>query len=188
MAPPPCYSSRLDQALALAADAFRGHRRKGTAVPYLTHLMQVMVWVGEHGGTEDQMIAALLHDYIEDIRGASPQTLEDLFGPHVRRLVEALSDSHTHPKPPWRARKEAFLAHLRQQPAEVKLICACDKLHNARSILRDRTVVGEAIWERFTGKREGTLWYYREVVAALAQGWEHTLLDALRATVDALHR
>src|SRR5690606_37463394 len=134
-------------AITLAASAFRERQRKGTSIPYLMHLLQVMVWVGEHGGSEDQMIAAVLHDYLEDIEGATPDELEASWGPEVRRLVEALSDSHSHPKPPWRARKEAYLRHLRDQPADVKLISVCDKLHNARSIQRYLLSEGEALWQ-----------------------------------------
>ena len=126
-----------------------------------------MVTVGEHGGDEDQMIAALLHDYLEDIEPATGEDVEAQFGPRVRRLVEALSDSTTLPKPPWKERKLAYLEHLRGEPEDVKLISAADKLHNARSILRDLGEVGEALWDRFTGTKEQTLWYYRELIGAL---------------------
>lgn len=183
----PQYSERVDEALVLAASAFRTHIRKGSGVPYLTHLLQVMATVGEFGGDEDQLIAAILHDYLEDIEEASADDLEARFGARVRRLVEALSDSTVLPKPPWRARKEHYLAHLRDAPADVKLISAADKLHNARSILRDLQTLGDALWERFTGRKEGTLWYYAEVVEALAHEWTHPLLDELRGVVEAVH-
>jgi (p)ppGpp synthase/HD superfamily hydrolase len=184
----PLYSSRLDDALAFAADAFRGKRRKGSDVPYLTHLLQVMVFVGENGGDEDQMIAAVLHDYLEDITGASRELLATRFGERVATMVEALSDSTSSakPKPAWEARKQAYLARLRDEPADVKLISVADKLHNARSIRRDLRVIGPEVWKRFTGTPEQTLWYYREVVAALGTGWTHVLLDDLRAEVVGL--
>lgn len=185
---PPCYSGKLDEALGLAADAFRDRRRKGTGIPYLSHLLQVMVWVAENGGDEEQMIAALLHDYLEDIEGSSAEALEQCFGPRVRRLVEALSDSQTHPKPPWRERKDLYLAHLERAPAEVKLVCACDKLHNARSILRDLETEGEALWDRFNAGRDETLWYYGAVLGALEAGWDHALIGFLREAVTAIHR
>lgn len=180
------YSERLDRAVALATKSFRTHYRKGSGVPYLTHLFQVMVTVGEHGGDEDQMIAALLHDYLEDVRGATGEELEERFGPRVRRLVEQLSDTTEHPKPPWRERKEAYLQALRDEPEELKLISAADKLHNARSILRDLRTIGDELWERFTGKKEGSLWYYGAVVDALGDGWEHPILEELRETVEAV--
>lgn len=181
------YTKRLDDALALVASAFRTHIRKGSGVPYLTHLLQVMVTVGEHGGDEDQMIAALLHDYLEDIEAATGDDVEKRFGPRVRRLVEALSDSTTLPKPPWKDRKLAYLAHLRDEPEDVKLISAADKLHNARSILRDLGEVGDALWDRFTGTKEQTLWYYRELLVALAHEWDHPLIDELGVVIDAVH-
>ncbi len=181
------YSPRLDEAVGFALDQFRGRVRKGTAIPYVTHLLQVLVLVGEHGGDEDQMIAAVLHDWLEDIEGAHPDELERRFGPRVRRLVAGLSDSVTHPKPPWRARKEGYLHHLATAPAELKLISTADKLHNARSIRRDLGTEGAAVWERFTGGRDGTLWYYGAVTVALANGWDHPLLGSLRAEVEGMN-
>ena len=180
------YGPRVGEALKLAADAFAPIVRKGSGVPYLTHLLSVAALVGEHGGDEEQIIAAVLHDYLEDIEGAEAADLEARFGPRVRRLVEDLSDATSRPKPPWRARKEAYIASLRGKPAELKLISAADKLHNATSILRDAEVVGPAIWDRFTATREESLWYYRSMVDALGDGWEHPLLERLRRVVDQL--
>ena len=181
------YSPRLDEAVGFALDQFRGRVRKGTAIPYVTHLLQVLVLVGEHGGDEDQMIAAVLHDWLEDIEGAHPDELERRFGPRVTRLVTGLSDSVTHPKPPWRPRKEGYLSRLATAPAELKLISAADKLHNTSSIRRDLRVHGPAVWDRFTAGREGTLWYYGAVTVALATDWDHPLLGALRVEVAGLH-
>lgn len=187
MPAPPQYSRRLDEALALAAAAFRTQLRKGTQIPYLTHLLQVMVLVGEHGGDEDQLIAAVLHDYLEDVPGAAREELAGRFGERVARLVEALSDSTTHPKPAWEERKRRYVEHLRHQPQEVKLIGAADKLHNARSMRRDLAALGDALWDRFTGTREQTLWYYRAVLDALAHDFSHPLVDELREEVARLH-
>ncbi len=183
----PCYSDRLDRAIALATHAFRGIRRKGTDIPYLSHLFQVMVHVAEAGGDEDQLIAAVLHDYLEDIEGATADELERDFGPRVARLVVGLSDATSQPKPPWRPRKEAYLAHLRASPAELKLVSCADKLHNAQSICRDLVAVGDAVWDRFTASRDETLWYYRSLVGALGNGWDSPLLTRLEAAVTALH-
>ena len=190
-----CYSSKLDEALRFAADAFRDRIRKGTesdgqrGVPYLAHLLQVTVWVAEHGGNEDQLIAAVLHDYLEDIPGASAATLCEQFGPEAARLVEGLSDAtDAEHKPAWQQRKVTYLRRLAAEPDELKLISACDKLHNARSIARDLDRVGEAVWDRFKGKRDGTLWYYRAVLTALGQGWSHALLAELTGVVEQLHR
>lgn len=184
----PCYSERVDAALAFVAGAFRERVRKGSGVPYLTHLLSVMVIVAEHGGDEEQMLAALLHDYLEDIEGATEAEIRERFGERVARWVVALSDTTVHPKPPWEERKRRYLAALASEPAELKLVSAADKLHNARTLVRDYALVGEALWERFTASREQTLWYYRSVVAALGDGWSHPLLAELDETVRELHR
>lgn len=184
----PQYSARLDAALALAADAFRSHGRKASTTPYLAHLLQVMVTVAENGGDEEQMIAALLHDYLEDIPDANGDDVERRFGARVRRIVEALSDTQEHPKPPWEERKRAYIDALRDEPIEVKLVSAADKLHNATSTLRDHRALGDEVFERFTASKEQTLWYYRAILESLGAGWKHPLLDELREVVTELHR
>lgn len=178
------YSPRVDEALAFTASAFRNIDRKGSGIPYLTHLLQVATWVMEHGGTEDQFIAALLHDYLEDIPEGTSQALESRFGSTVARYVEALSDTTTHPKPPWQERKTAYLARLKLEPPEVKLISCSDKLHNATSILRDLDLIGDKLWDRFNASKEQSHWYYGEVVKALGHEWTHPLLDRLTITVN----
>ncbi len=183
----PCYSDRLNRAVALATRAFRNQRRKGTQIPYLSHLFQVMVYVAENGGDEDQLIAALLHDYLEDIDSATADEVRELFGERVTEMVASLSDSTTTPKPPWAERKTTYLAALASKSPAIKLVSCADKLHNARSIHRDFRSVGGALWDRFTADRDQTLWYYRGVVRALGTGWSHPLLDELRTEVRDLH-
>ncbi len=183
----PVYSTRFDEAVALAVDSFRYTRRKGKSAPYVTHLFAVCALVGQAGGDEDQMIAAVLHDYLEDVKSGSFEELERRFGRRVAELVLGLSDTVEHPKPSWRPRKEAYLAHLTHAPAELKLVSAADKLHNACSIFRDLRQ-GVDVFSRFTGKKDGTLWYYREVVEALATGWSSPLLDELAEVVERVHR
>jgi (p)ppGpp synthase/HD superfamily hydrolase len=178
----------MADALGLVAEAFRPIRRKGTDIPYLSHLMQVAVWVAERGGTEEQILAALLHDYIEDIDGATEEGVAERFGPNVARMVAALSDSTGSPKPPWKERKVAYLEHLAAEPPDIKLVSACDKLHNATCILRDFRAIGDDLWKRFTADRDQTLWYYREVVAALATNWDHPVVSELDELVKVLHR
>lgn len=182
------YSNRLDEAVAFALDQFRSRVRKGTNVPYVTHLLAVMCLVGEYGGDEDQMIAAVLHDWLEDIPGAEVEYLVRHFGPRVAGYVQALSDSTGHPKPPWRERKERYLEHLASESPELKLISCADKLHNCHSIRRDHQEMGDAIFDRFTGGKTGTLWYYRTVAAALGTDWHHPLLSRLREEVALLHQ
>ena len=184
----PQYDGRVGEALKLAADAFASRTRKGSGVPYLTHLLAVTTLVLEHGGDSDQVAAAALHDFLEDIPGARVEDLEARFGQRVARIVVALSDAtDADHKAPWRERKDRYLAHLRAASSEVKLVSAADKLHNASSILDDYAAIGPGVFDRFTASREQTLWYYREVHAALAHQWEHSLLSRLRDAVNALH-
>ena len=182
-----CYSPRLDEAIALAVEAFRDRCRKDGETPYLMHLLQVLVTVGEHHGDEDQMVAAVLHDYLEDIEGATAQELSSRFGARVASMVVDLSDSSTHPKPPWHERKRGYVSRLSTASHDVKLICAADKLHNATSTLRDYRAIGDRVWERFTAGRRESLWYYRAIVDALSSDWTHPLLEELTEAVKRLH-
>ncbi len=182
-------STRFEQALLLATRLHAGQRRKGTNVPYVAHLLAVASLALEHGASEDEAIAALLHDAVEDQGGAA--TLDEIrrrFGETVAAIVSACTDSTTTPKPPWRARKEAYVAHLRHASASARLVSACDKLHNARSILSDYRVLGEALWERFTGGREGTLWYYRALVQEFRALGPAPLVDELERVVAEIER
>jgi (p)ppGpp synthase/HD superfamily hydrolase len=169
---PVSYGEKFERAVVYAARVHGDHYRKGTRVPYVTHLLAVAAIVGENGGTEDEVVAALLHDAPED-RGGEAR-LGDIrlrFGHAVAEIVAGCTDTYEDPKPPWRERKERHLAHLAGASDPVRLVSAADKLHNARSVLSDYRTVGEHLWTRFTGGREGTLWYYRAVVDRL--GAEH---------------
>lgn len=160
-------SPRFEQALAFAAELHREQVRKGTPVPYMAHLMAVASLALEHGATEDEAIAAVLHDAVEDQGGAATQeAIRQRFGPAVAAIVAGCTDTDQRPKPPWRARKEAYIAHLGSASSSVRLVSLCDKVHNARTILADYRTVGEALWNRFTGGKTGTLWYYRALVEA----------------------
>ncbi|MFM8322898.1 MAG: HD domain-containing protein [Chloroflexota bacterium] len=155
-------SPRFDEALLYASRLHRDQLRKGSQVPYLAHLMGVSALVIEDGGDEDQAIAGLLHDAVED-QGGQP-TLDEIrrrFGERVAFIVAGCTDSFESPKPPWRERKERYLAHLRQAPPDVRRVSLADKLYNARAILDDLLRSGEQVWERFRGGKDGSLWYYR---------------------------
>ena len=181
-------TSRFLDAFALAFELHQNHNRKGSDIPYITHLMAVSSLVGEYGGTEDQMIAALLHDAIEDQGG--PEAREKIrahFNDHIVRLVDACTDTDEDPKPPWRHRKEKHLKSIESASDEVRLIIAADKLHNVRSIMIDLRERGQEVWSIFSGKRKGSLWYYREIVNALAHEWDHPILSALADDVQMLH-
>ncbi len=159
---------RFEEALVYANRLHADQRRKGSAVPYVSHLMAVAALTLEYGGDEDEAIAALLHDAVEDQGGA--ETREEIlrrFGARITAIVDGCTDTDECPKPPWRERKQAFIRQLRSASRSVRLVAACDKLHNARCLLKDYRICGEALWDRFTGGREGTLWYYRAIVKAL---------------------
>jgi len=160
---------RFVEAFDYAAALHSVQKRKGSDIPYISHLMAVCSMVLEQGGDEEQAIAALLHDAVED-QGGYPTLLEirRRFGERVARMVEACTDADTKPKPPWRSRKEKYLRHLQSAEPEAIPIILADKIHNARSILRDYRLLGDAVWKRFKGGKEGTLWYYRALAATLA--------------------
>ncbi len=159
-------SSRFEEALLFAARLHAEQARKGSGVPYVSHLLAVCSLVLEFGGDEEQAIAGLLHDAIEDQGGdAARQQIRERFGERVAALVDGCSDTDIIPKPPWRQRKEAYLEHLRHAPADVRLVSGADKLHNLRTLLTDYRQQGEKVWERFRGGKEGSLWYARETTS-----------------------
>ena len=153
---------RFLRAFVFAAEKHKGQTRKASSIPYVAHLMGVASLVLEAGGDEDLGIAALLHDVVEDC-GGTPMLKEvrRRFGSRVAKVVDACTDAYTDPKPPWRERKERYIARLRNEDKDTRLVSAADKLNNVRSIVSDYRAVGESVWSRFKGKREGTLWYYR---------------------------
>lgn len=184
-------SSRFDTALVFAAAHHRMQRRKGSELPYVAHVLAVSALAIEHGASEDEAIAALLHDAMED-QGVRFEELEKLFGRAVAEIVRGCSDAEVIPKPPWRERKEKYIAHLGSASESVRLVSMCDKLHNARSILSDLRLHGEALWSRFTGGREGSLWYYRALLEAYRIAGTTTatrpLLDELERTLVEVER
>lgn len=158
-------SPRFEAAVTLAMELHREQHRKASTVPYVSHLFAVTALVAESGGGEDEQIAALLHDAVEDQGGAPTLArIRAEFGEHVAGIVSACSDTDQVPKPPWRARKQAYLEHLREAPRAVLLVSAADKLHNLRSTVLDARELGAAVFERFNGGHAGTLWYYRSLV------------------------
>ncbi len=161
------YAARLHGNLELG-DKPGDQFRKGTTIPYISHPIAVASIVMELGGSEDQVIAALLHDLVEDRGGV--ERLADIklrFGESVAHIVENLSDAMPAPgerKDDWRPRKERYLSHLTNVDQTVMLVSAADKLHNIRSIIRDYRELGEELWGRFNGGKDGTLWYYTKLL------------------------
>jgi (p)ppGpp synthase/HD superfamily hydrolase len=180
---------RFEQALVYATRLHATQRRKGTEIPYVSHLLAVAGLVLEDGGDEDQAIAALLHDAIEDQGGAPVrEEIRRRFGDRVTAIVDGCTDAETIPKPPWRERKEHYIAHVRQATPEVLRVSTADKVHNARAILADVRRHGNATWSRFTGGRDGSLWYYRTLVETYRAAGGGALADELDRIVTELER
>ena len=176
-------SPRFAQAMTYASIAHSDQVRKGTEIPYVSHLLAVAGLVLEHGGDEDEAIAALLHDAVEDAGGqARLASLRQRFGDRVAQIVLDCTDTDVTPKPPWRARKETYIAHLANASLSARLVSCCDKLHNARCIVADLRTQGEHVWAKFNGGRDGTLWYYATILA------EYQRLDVSPPLVEELAR
>lgn len=176
-------SPNFDQALVFASELHRDQSRKGTALPYVSHLLIVAGTVIENGADEETAIAAVLHDAIEDQGGA--QTRQEIirrFGEGVARLVDEVSDAEITPKPPWRERKEAYLSRVETMSAGALLIALADKAHNARATLSDYRRIGDAVWTRFNEGKEGQRWFYETFLAKAAQhpAAPDALLDELK--------
>ena len=153
---------RFLRAFLFAADKHSGQARKASTIPYIAHLMGVASLALEAGGDEDIAIAALLHDVVEDCGGAPMlKEVRRSFGKHVAEMVDGCTDADTEPKPSWRERKEKYIRRLKTEAADTRLVSASDKLNNIRSIISDYRAIGESVWSRFNGGRDGTLWYYR---------------------------
>ena len=175
---------RFQRAFVFAAEKHAGQTRKASTIPYIAHLMGVASLVLEFGGDEDMAIAALLHDVVEDCGGAPMlKEIRRKFGIRVAKIVDGCTDSDVEPKPPWRERKETYIRHLKSADADTRLVSAADKLNNVRSILSDYREVGEAVWERFHGGREGTFWYYRALLQEFLRSKPNRLMRELELAV-----
>jgi len=186
-------TGRYDEALLYAAELHRTQARKGTTIPYLAHLVGVSSLVLEAGGDEDQAIAGLLHDAIED-QGhlTSHQEIARRYGERVAGIVLACShseyggDEPTDPIERWRWRREQYLAHLEQAPLDVLMVSRADKLHNARAIVVDLDEHGDAVWSRFRTGAEGQLWYYGSLAEIFTRRIPGAQTRALTSAVDAM--
>lgn len=177
-------SPRFTDALVYATQLHAEQTRKVSGVPYVSHLLRVCGIALEFGADEDEAIAALLHDAIEDQGGAATrEEIRRRFGDRVTEIVDGCTDTDQKPKPPWRERKETYLAHLQHASASVRLVSASDKLDNARSLLLSYRELGESVWQRFSGGRDGTLWYYRSVVAIFQRLGPHPLAEDISRVV-----
>ncbi len=179
---------RLSEALAYAVETHASQVRKGSGTPYIAHLLGVCGLVIEDGGSEDEAIAGLLHDAAEDQGGeATLDEIEDRFGPDVRRIVAACSDTFEMPKPAWEERKADYIAGIASKNDDELRVSLADKVHNARSILFDYRAVGESVFDRFNADRDKTLGY-RALAGAFAKRASGPLADELVRVVDELEQ
>jgi (p)ppGpp synthase/HD superfamily hydrolase len=187
-------TDRFDRALLYATHVHGGQVRKGTDTPHVAHLLAVATTVLEYGGDEDLAIAALLHDSVENQGGnARLNDVRNRFGEGVARIVEACSDSLADTgkgegKAHWRERKEAYLAHLRTADEDTLWVSLADKVHNARTILRDlrKPDIGEKVWARFNVPTKQTLWYYHSLADIFCERLSNQLSNELREIVEVL--
>lgn len=178
-------SERFTEALTYATELHANQIRKGSGVPYIAHLLGVASIALEYGANEDEAIAALLHDAIEDQGGATTrEEIRRRFGDNVTAIVDGCTDSDGIPKPPWKQRKEAYIAHIPTASPSILLVSGADKLYNAQSIRKDYRVLGESVWERFKGGKEGTLWYYRSLVDAFRKTGAIPMMEELERVVS----
>ena len=182
-------SPKFDQALQYTVLVHAHKHRKGTKTPYLSHLLGVASIALDYGATEDEAIGALLHDAGEDAGGQG--RIDDIrvrFGDAVADIVQGCTDAVADPKPPWRHRKEAYIAEIPKASPSVRLVSAADKLHNVRSILRDFRKEGHALWARFNAPRHDTLWYYRAVADELRKAGTNELVEELLRAVTEMEK
>lgn len=161
----PIVGKRLIEAFEYAVKLHATQARKGTTIPYVTHLLAVCSLALEDGANQDEAVAALLHDGAEDQGGQA--VLDDIrarFGDRVATIVHALSDTLEEPKPDWRPRKQAYLRRLRREPREVLRVSLADKLHNARSMLLDSLASPKDFWGRFNAGQQEQAWYFGELL------------------------
>jgi (p)ppGpp synthase/HD superfamily hydrolase len=185
----PVLTNRFVDALGYAAELHLHQRRKGKGQPFIGHLLGVAAIVIQHGGGEDVVIAALLHDAVED-HGGLPRLAEirEKFGERVARIVDGCTDSYevSGEKREWGERKRAYIEKVTQEPEDVRLVSAADKLANAREVLADYRLEGDAVFDRFQGRKQGTLWYYRALVNIFRKAGASPLVDELDRVVTEL--
>lgn len=182
-------SPKFEEALVYATRVHGGQLRKKTKIPYIGHLLGVTAIALEYGANETEAIGALLHDAVEDCGGPPRQReIEERFGKEVGEIVAGCTDTDQIPKPPWRERKENYIAHLKSASDSTRLVSASDKLHNAQAIVHNLREEGDEVWTRFKGGKEGTLWYYRSLVSTFREHGQSALVDELDRVVSEMER
>jgi (p)ppGpp synthase/HD superfamily hydrolase len=183
-------SEKFQEALIYATQAHGNQMRKKTGIPFIAHILGVTAIAMEYGANETEAIGALLHDTVEDCGGAEPlRDIRETFGDDVARIVDGCTDTYETPKPPWLERKRAYIDHLKESDSSTRLVSASDKLHNTRAILAELRRHGLEVFDRFSGKKAGTIWYYRTLVAAFRCHGDHAdLIDELDRVVSEIEK
>ena len=180
-------TDRFEQALVLANQIHAIQKRKDSGAPYMAHLLGVAALVLEDGGSEDEAIAALLHDSAEDHGGEEIlKTIGEKFGEKVAQIVRECSDTLEQEKPPWKPRKQAHLKLLENALPETIRVMMADKVYNARTLLYGLESNGDEVWRNFKGGREGTIWYFREMYALFSKRSSSFMLRELARLIAAL--
>src|SRR5690349_13606747 len=183
-------SEKFEEALVYATQAHGNQMRKKTGIPFVAHILGVTAIALEYGASETEAISALLHDTVEDCGGA--ERLRDIrrkFGDDVASIVDGCTDTYETPKPPWLERKRRYIEHLNSSDSSTRLVSASDKLHNTRAILAELRRHGLEVFERFAGKKDGTLWYYRTLVTSFRRFGDHAdLIDELDRVVSGIEQ
>jgi (p)ppGpp synthase/HD superfamily hydrolase len=177
-------TSRYDNALLYASELHRLQVRKGTRIPYMSHLLSVSALVLKNGGDEEQAIAGLLHDAAED-QGGQP-TLDEIrkkFGARVADIVLDCTDTLEDPKPDWNVRKQAFVASIAAKSPDSLLVSLADKTDNARAIMGGYREIGDRVWDRFKGGKDGTIWYYQSLSELFSKHYPSPLAAELARIV-----
>ena len=183
-------SEKFEGALIYATRAHANQTRKKTGIPFVAHILGVTAIALEYGANETEAIGALLHDTVEDCGGAERlRDIREKFGDDAARIVDGCTDTYETPKPPWLERKRAYIDHLKNADGSTRLVSASDKLHNTRAILAELRRHGLEVFERFGGKKDGTVWYYRTLVTAFRQHGDHSdLIDELDRVVSEIEK
>ena len=181
----PKLTTRFEEALVYATQLHAEQVRRISGVPYISHLLSVTALVLEDGGSEDEAIAALLHDAIEDQGGRrTGEFIRQKFGDKVADIVESCTEFDSIPPPPWKERKQKYLENISQGSPEVLRVALADKVHNARSNLTEWDVYGDKAWNQ--EQRQRTLWFYRSVIAVAQTLTDSRLVEELRRIVKQL--
>ena len=183
-------SEKFEGALIYATRAHANQMRKKTGIPFVAHILGVTAIALEYGANETEAIGALLHDTVEDCGGAERlRDIREKFGGDAAVIVDGCTDTYETPKPPWLERKRVYIDHLKNSGGSTRLVSASDKLHNTRAILAELRRHGLEVFERFGGKKVGTVWYYRALVTAFQQHGDHPdLIDELDRVVSEIEK